>query len=183
MRAERLPSTARGTVVSINTSDGGVPKLPVSEARVTVNGLVGDRQRDRRYHGGPDRAVCLYSLEIIQALQAEGHPIGIGSAGENLTVSGVDWGLMVPGRRVRAGHVVLELTRYAHPCSNLEPYFRDGTFTRISQKVHPGSGRLYARVLEEGVVRTGDAVEMLDASSIGPHAERSIRPGGGTGIV
>ena len=70
---------------------------------------------------------------------------------------------MVPGRRVRAGDALLELTRYAPPCSNLEPYFRGGEFVRISQKVHPGSGRLYARVLEEGVVRPGDPVEILDA--------------------
>jgi MOSC domain-containing protein YiiM len=159
-------TSARGTVVSVNTSDGGVPKLPVNQARVTVNGLTGDRQRDRRYHGGPDRAVCLYSLEIIQSLQAEGHPMGIGSAGENLTVSGLDWGLMVPGRRVRAGEALLELTKYAHPCSNLEPYFRDGQFVRISQKAHPGFGRLYARVLEEGVVRPGDPVEALESPAI-----------------
>jgi MOSC domain-containing protein YiiM len=151
-----------GVVVSINTSDGGVPKLPVDECRIGTNGLAGDRQRDLRYHGGPGRAVCLYSLEIIQALQAEGHPIGIGSAGENLTLSGMDWPRMIPGRRVRVGTALLELTRYAHPCRNLLPYFRDGAFTRISQKVHPGSGRLYARVLEEGVVRPGDPVELWD---------------------
>jgi MOSC domain-containing protein YiiM len=151
-------------VVSINTSDGGVPKLPVSEGQVGVNGVAGDRQRDLRFHGGPNRAVCLYSLEVIHSLQAEGHPITVGSAGENLTLSGVDWDAMTPGRRVRVGAVLLELTKYAHPCSNLVPYFRDGEFTRISQKVHPGSGRLYARVLEEGVVRTGDPVDVLDAS-------------------
>jgi MOSC domain-containing protein YiiM len=139
-----------------------VPKLSVAECRVTVQGLVGDRQRDRRFHGGPKRAVCLYSLEIIQALQAEGHPIGIGSAGENLTVSGVDWNAMTPGRQVRVGPVLLELTNYAHPCSNLVPYFRDGGFLRISQKAHPASGRLYARVREEGVVRAGDPVEVLE---------------------
>ena len=157
-----IPSNRPGTVVSINTSNGGVPKRPVNEAQVTVNGVAGDRQRDLRYHGGPDRAVCLYSVEVIRALRAEGHPIDIGSAGENLTVSGVEWAAMVPGRRVRVGPVLLELTKYAHPCSNLVPYFRDGAFSRISQKVHPASGRLYARVLEEGVVRAGDAVEILE---------------------
>jgi MOSC domain-containing protein YiiM len=154
-----------GTVVSVNVSDGGVPKLPVPEARITENGLKGDRQQDRHFHGGPRRAVCLYSLEIIQALQAEGHPIGIGSAGENLTVSGVDWNSMTPGRQVRVGPVLLELTNYAHPCSNLVPYFRDGRFVRISQKVHPASGRLYAKVIAEGVVRTGDPVEILATPS------------------
>ena len=150
-----------GVLVSINISDGGVPKRPIQEGRVGVNGVAGDRQRDLRYHGGPGRAVCLYSLEIIQALQAEGHPIDIGSAGENLTLSGVDWDAMIPGRRVRVGAVLLELTRYAHPCSKLVPYFLDGEFTRISQKVHPGSSRLYSCVLEESVVRPGDPVEIL----------------------
>ena len=139
-----------------------MPKRPVAECRVTVNGLAGDRQRDRRFHGGPKRAVCLYSLEVIHSLQAEGHPIGVGSAGENLTVSGVDWDAVTPGRRVRVGPVLLELTNYAHPCRNLVPCFRDGDFVRISQKVHPASGRLYAKVLEEGVVRPGDPVEVLD---------------------
>jgi len=152
----------KGILVSVNTSDGGVPKHPVAECRIGVNGLAGDRQRDLRFHGGPGRAVCLYSVEVIQALRAEGHPIAIGSAGENLTLSGVDWDRVVPGKRVRVGGVLLELTRYAHPCSNLVPYFRDGAFTRISQKVHPGSGRVYARVLEEGVVRAGDPVEVLE---------------------
>jgi MOSC domain-containing protein YiiM len=153
---------SNGAVVSVNTSDGGVPKIPVMECRVTVNGLAGDRQRDRRFHGGPKRAVCLYSLEIIQSLQAEGHPIGIGSAGENLTVSGIDWSAMTPGRRVRVGPVLLELTNYAHPCRNLVPCFSDGDFVRISQKARPASGRLYAKVIEEGVVRPGDPVEVLD---------------------
>jgi len=156
---------AKGTLVSVNTSDGGVPKLPVPEGRVTVNGVKGDRQRNRHFHGGPNRAVCLYSLEIIRSLQAEGHSIDVGRAGENLTVSGVDWSTMTPGRRVRVGPVLLELTNYAHPCRNLVPYFRDGKFVRISQKVHPGSGRLYARVLEEGVIRAGDPVEILTSSS------------------
>ena len=152
-----------------------MPKLPVPECRVTVNGLTGDRQRDLRFHGGPSRAVCLYSLEVIRALQAEGHPIAIGSAGENLTVSGVEWTVMTPGRRVRVGPVLLELTNYALPCSNLVPYFRDGKFIRISQRVHPASGRLYARVLEEGVVRPGDSVEVLDSTAADP--SRSSVPG------
>jgi len=60
-------------VHSINVSPGGVPKLPVSEARITTLGLDGDSQRNRLYHGGPMRAVSLYSLERIEALNHEGH--------------------------------------------------------------------------------------------------------------
>ena len=64
---------------SINVSRGGVPKTSVFEALVTEHGVDGDRQHDLRHHGGPDRAVSLFSLELIQALQREGHPIAAGT--------------------------------------------------------------------------------------------------------
>ena len=35
-----------GRIVQINTSPGGVPKLPVETARVTRLGIEGDSQRD-----------------------------------------------------------------------------------------------------------------------------------------
>ena len=59
-----MPNSA-GRVESINTSRGGVPKTAVLEAQVTSEGIVGDVQRDLRYHGGPERAVSIYSLELI----------------------------------------------------------------------------------------------------------------------
>ncbi|MDE3050208.1 MAG: MOSC domain-containing protein, partial [Nitrospirota bacterium] len=84
-------------VHQINVSDGGVPKRPVREARVTERGLEGDRQRNLKVHGGPDRAVCLFSLELLERLQDEGHPIDAGSSGENLTLAGLEWELIRPG--------------------------------------------------------------------------------------
>ena len=48
-------------VYQINISDGGVPKLPVLEAKVSEQGLDGDRQRNLKLHGGPDRACGLFS--------------------------------------------------------------------------------------------------------------------------
>ena len=145
---------------SINVSNGGVPKLPRERCAVRARGLEGDRQRDLRYHGGPTRAVCLYSLELIRALQAEGHPIAAGAIGENFTVAGIPWDAMVPGATLEVGDVLVELTAYAGPCSNLVPYFLDGKFIRVSQKAHPGWSRLYARVLREGTVQLGDAVRI-----------------------
>ena len=143
----------------INISNGGVPKLPVPEARITVHGVVGDRQRSPKIHGGPDRAVCLFSLEVIEALRAEGHPIEPGSSGENLTLAGLDWAQLKPGDRLGIGETVrLEMVSYTAPCQNNAAWFKDGNYTRISHKRHPGWSRLYARVLTEGVARPGDAV-------------------------
>lgn len=147
-----------GTLVSINTSKGGVPKLPLPSCLVTVNGLKGDRQRDLEYHGGPDRAVCLFSEDLIAALRAEGHPISAGTIGENFTLKDVSWAEMVPGAAFDVGEVRIELTDYAAPCNNIAASFRDRRTGRVSQKAHPGWSRLYARVLKEGTVRVGDSV-------------------------
>ncbi|HEY3281719.1 MAG TPA: MOSC domain-containing protein [Armatimonadota bacterium] len=151
-------------IVGLQVSDGGVPKLPVEAAVVTPTGLVGDRQRNLVYHGGPERALCLYSLERIQSLQAEGHPIVPGAAGENVTLEGLDWSTVVPGRRYRLGaEVTIEITSYTTPCQNIAPSFAEGDYGRISQKTHPGDSRVYARVLRTGTVRVGDPVEAVEA--------------------
>lgn len=154
-----------GSVASINISDGGVPKQPVAEALITESGLEGDRQRDLRYHGGPDRAVVIYSLELIRALKCEGHPIKIGSAGENLTISGLDWRTIAPGVELRAGSAELVLTKYATPCYIIGASFLNGEIERISQKLHPGWSRVCARVLRPGMVYLGDPVQVISNSS------------------
>jgi MOSC domain-containing protein YiiM len=147
-------------VHSINVSDGGVPKLPRASAWVSANGVEGDRQRDLRFHGGPNRAVALYSLDLIRQLRAEGHSISPGSIGENLTLEGVDWSLMVPGARLQVGDAELELTSYTSPCQKIRASFIGEDFTRVSQKLHPGWSRVYAKVLNEGRVAVGDAVSV-----------------------
>jgi MOSC domain-containing protein YiiM len=149
----------QGRLESIQISNGGVPKRRVDgPIEVGFAGLAGDRQRDLRFHGGPDRAVCLFSHEIIQGLRGGGHPIDRGTTGENLTLSGVDWSLMQSGLKVFVGEVLLEITKAANPCRNIAPSFSDGDFSRISVKLHPGNGRMYARVLVPGTIRAGDPV-------------------------
>lgn len=152
-----------GRIVQVNVNPrGGVPKHAIAGTVITTQGVQGDKQRDRRFHGGPQRAVSLYALERIEALRAEGHPIAAGSTGENLTLAGVDWDALKVGDRLRVGDwVELEVTGYASPCSNIAASFADGAFKRMSHKLHPGWSRLYAKVLSEGEVRTGDLVEHL----------------------
>jgi MOSC domain-containing protein YiiM len=146
-----------GTVHSITVSNGGVPKRPRASAFITTHGLEGDRQRDLRHHGGPDRAVCLYSWDLLQQLQREGHPIVEGSIGENLALEGLDWSSIESGLRLQIGEAIVEITDTATPCRNIADSFA-GPFTRVSQKTRSGWSRWYARVLREGLVRTGDRV-------------------------
>lgn len=151
-----------GTIHQINVSPGGVPKRPIESARVTTLGLVGDDHRDKKGHGGPERALCFYSLEQIEALRAEGHPVEPGWLGENVTTAGIDLTTVQPGDRFILGESVLvEVTRFTTPCKNITESFKDGDFTRISHKLYPGWSRFYVRVLAEGVIRRGDPVRRL----------------------
>lgn len=154
--------SAVGRIVQISVSPGGVPKLPVEAARITTDGVEGDAQRDREHHGGPDRAVCVYSMDAIRALVGEGHVVAPGTLGENVTVEGLDWSRVEPGTRLRLGAgVLLEVTRYTSPCFNIKAAFVGGEFARVSQKRHPGWSRVYTRVLREGMIRTGDPAALV----------------------
>ena len=149
-----------GRVDAINLSRGGVPKQSVFEALVTLHGLDGDRQHDTRHHGGPDRAVVLYSVDVIHALQREGHQIAVGSTGENLTLAGVDWTRVTPGTELIVGGARLQIVKYVTPCTKIAAWFLDGRFQRIEQTLHPGWSRVAARVLGEGLVRVGDSATL-----------------------
>jgi MOSC domain-containing protein YiiM len=162
---KKLDNHLMGRVASLNVSNGGVPKRRVNGAQVSRLGLQKDAHDDTEGHGGPERAVCVYSLERIRALQAEGHPIDVGTAGENVTVEGIDWDQVVPGTRIRLGEqVLLEVASFTSPCKTIRESFIDGKFVRISQKLHPGWSRVYTRVLSEGEIHSGDPVEVSPAT-------------------
>ena len=148
-------------LVQINVSKGGVPKAPIHQAFVTTTGVAGDKQKNLKYHGGPERAVCLYSLERIMTLQREGHTIWPGATGENLTISGLRWEEILPGITLKIGNdLLLQVTSFAVPCHQISHWFNDGKSTRISQKLHPGWSRVYCKVLNEGEIRPGDFVHV-----------------------
>ena len=151
-----------GTIFQISASTGGVPKLPLDSAEIDATGITVDAQADRRNHGHPHQALCLYSLEIIEQLQGEGHFVYPGATGENITLAGIDWSQMLPGARLRLGsEVEIELSSYTAPCWKNARWFTDGDFNRMNQETHPGWSRIYARVVRGGHIDAGDAVEVL----------------------
>lgn len=159
------PNRESGQVAFLNISNGGVPKTPVLLARIDERGVAGDCQANLVFHGGRDRAVCLFSLERIDALRAEGHPITPGAIGENITTLGLPWDLVVPGVRLQVGDtVMLEITSYVPPCRKIRHALRDWKFSRVGQKHFPGWSRVYARVVGSGDVRPGDPVAILSGA-------------------
>ncbi len=151
-----------GRVFQVNLSPGGVPKLPVEQARVGLQGLDGDAHHHDHVHGGPHRAVCLLAIEAIERVQADGHAIEPGAVGENLTTAGIELSMLPVGTRLAVGsEVLLEISGPANPCDVIKHVFQRGKSGRISILLHPTDSRMYARVLAEGTVHEGDAIRVL----------------------
>jgi MOSC domain-containing protein YiiM len=147
-----------GRVESLQASDGGVPKMSLESAEIGPAGVIGDVQGNRRNHGRPWQAICLYSSDLIGLLRGEGHPIMAGGTGENLTVSGIDWARMRGGLTISIGDVVLRTSGPATPCRNIGDCFTERHWNRIDHVERPGWARWYASVLRGGTVVRGDSV-------------------------
>lgn len=156
---EQLKRSLSGRVFQINVSEGGVPKKSVDRCLVSVDGILEDSQMNKKLHGGRDRALCLYSLDLILKLVNEGHPIYSGALGENITFSGFKWDFLHPGTRLKIGKdIALQVTQFTSPCQSISDFFIDGRYDRISQKSNPGWSRVYAKVLQSGTIKIGDPV-------------------------
>ncbi len=155
-------------IVSVNVSPGGVPKRNVESAMIHEDGVEGDAHTSAG-HGGPNAAVCLYGVEAIARVAADGHRAFSGAFGENLTLEGIAMDSLAPGDRLafEPGGVLVELTQTTSPCKTIAQFFRDGDFSRILPAVHPADARWYARVLREGRVSVGDTVEVRRPNETG----------------
>jgi len=143
-----------GTLLQLNVSSGGMPKTPVLLARVTRAGVEGDRQRNKKYHGGPDRAVCLYSEELYAWLNAQGVKVSPGDIGENFTTGGIDLLSLSIGDRLKVGECLIEITNVRVPCRNLNKW-HPNLLTIIE-----GRSGWVAKAIEEGTVRPGDTIDV-----------------------
>ena len=156
-----------------------MPKLPVSSARVTRDGVAGDWQKNRKYHGGPDRAVCLFSEELYEWLRGQGvNNLVNGSIGENFTTRGIDLTSLRPGDRLRVGEqCVIQLTQVREPCRQLKKW--DARFPKL---ILGRSGWL-ARVAVEGEVKAGDRITRVKQSvrSVHPVIEELVYAANGSG--
>jgi MOSC domain-containing protein YiiM len=152
-----------GVVVGLHVNpNGGVPKHAVESILVHSEGCVGDKQNDRKHHGGPLRAVCLLERRVMELLQSAGHPIHPGSTGENILLDGLEEGAITIGSTLAVGDVVLAITGDAPPCKTIQASFIDGSFKQLSNKQTLGQTRWYASVVEQGTVHVGDKVRLLN---------------------
>lgn len=143
----------------------GIRKSGVGRAWVGTFGVRGDTVADTEAHGGRDQAVYVYSAEDYSWWEDElGRELPPGTFGDNVTLSGFGEEPLAIGDRFRVGAALIEVTAPRIPCSVFAKRMEEPQWVkRFRDAERPG---FYARVLEEGEVAAGDAVER--------------RPGGGT---
>jgi MOSC domain-containing protein YiiM len=151
---------AHGNVVQLNTSRGGVPKTPVDQLDVNFRGVAGDVQAHRQHHGRPWQALCLWSADVIDDFARASHPIRPGAAGENVTVTGVDWARVRPGVVLNVGTVQCEVVAFALPCAQNARWFLDGDFNQMHHRNGPVS-RVYALITCPGTIATQDELVVM----------------------
>jgi MOSC domain-containing protein YiiM len=139
----------------------GIFKGPVEgRLRLGALGFAGDEQADPRVHGGVEKAAYLYSADDYAWWAGElGHPVPPGEFGENVTVTGLSGAEVCVGDRLRVGDALVEVTGPREPCFKLGIRMCDHRFP--ARFLAAGRTGFYVRVLEEGDVGAGDAVERV----------------------
>jgi MOSC domain-containing protein YiiM len=161
-------------VVHRNVDDPGgsmgvtsIDKRPAdSEVVLTFTGLAGDMQQDRTVHGGPDKALYAYAAEdrLWWGEQIE-RDLNPGVFGENLVTRGVDVTGAVIGEVWQVGEVVVQVSMPREPCSTFQRWMQEPQWVkRFTEAGRPGA---YMRVLVEGVVRSGDLIEVTEVPDHG----------------
>src|SRR3989338_3171748 len=136
--------SAQSKVVSVNISEGGIPKTPVEKTYVYFSGLENDGHNHEK-HNNPMQAVCLQDIEQLEALRCEGYPLSAGSTGENLTVQNLHVNQLPLGTKLAfSSGVLLEISKIRKPCyvlDAIDPNLKDNIVGRCG---------MYAKVLREG---------------------------------
>ncbi len=165
--SERYPITglyaAQPSVLMPGGERSAILKQPLPHAVISQLGIVGDAQADRRFHGGPDKALHQFP-QTSYARIVERYPelAGLaipGSIGENFSCPDLNEHRVCIGDRWRLGTAEIEITQPRNPCTKIDSRYQcPGLATFIAREHLQG---WYWRVVQEGEVRPGDALTLI----------------------
>lgn len=164
----KVISTNTGESVEINyhgkIEKTGMYKYAVDQAIfLAKNDVVNDSVIDRRYHGGADKACYWYSEKHYEFWKEKFPHLewNYGMFGENLTISELDEGNIKIGDVFQIGNAKVQITQPRQPCYKLNYRFNCNSMVR--QFIDAGFPGIYIRVIEEGKVRKGDELILLES--------------------
>lgn len=142
----------------------GIFKKPVSgPVMVRAQNLEGDLQADLSVHGGPDKAVYVYSRKNIEYWREtlRRKDLGPGTFGENFTVDELTENEVAIGDELEIGTARFLITQPRLPCYKLGIALGSPGFPKVFH--HRGRNGFYLRVLQEGRIETGDAIQKIES--------------------
>jgi MOSC domain-containing protein YiiM len=127
-----------------------------------TTGLQGDRQADRKHHGGPWRAVLMYSADHYPLWREEWgrRELPPGAFGENLTVAGLTEEVVCLGDQFEVGEARLEVTSPRAPCHTLAQRHGIADLAVTIRRNHRHGW--YLRVVRPGWIEAGQEVILAD---------------------
>ncbi|PAD09805.1 MOSC domain-containing protein [Shouchella clausii] len=144
----------------------GIQKQQTEAVFLSKNGFESDDVADKKNHGGPDRAVCLYPYEHYAKWEEEfGNPLPPAAFGENVTVTNMLEKDVHIGDIFQLGEAIIQITQARNPCSTIDKH--TGFHSLLNRIVETGYTGYLARVLHEGIVRADGEVALLD-----PHPDK-----------
>ncbi len=145
----------------------GMCKEPVSQAiPVTSTGFAGDGIFNVKYHGGEDKAICVYPQQHLSHWsEVLGISLPNAPFGENLSLTETSEDKVHIGDIFRIGEVLVEISQPRQPCKTLAMRYNKADFVKIV--VQSGFTGWYLRVLEEGKIQQGDTCTLIEADAAG----------------
>ena len=127
-------------------------------------GFQGDEQADRRYHGGVEKAVCVYPVEHYAYWNEvlPGLELPQGAFGENLTTQGMMETTVCVGDVFELGEALVQVSQPRQPCWKLARRWRVKDLS--AQVERTGRTGFYFRVLRHGYARAGDGLVLKEQS-------------------
>lgn len=124
--------------------------------------LMGDGQADLVNHGGPDKAICVYSADHYAYWRdrLENPALPTGAFGENFTLEAVSESEICIGDIWKVGTVTVQVSQPRQPCWKLARRWRVKTLALEVQQT--GYTGWYFRVLQEGVVAPGSTLSLIE---------------------
>jgi MOSC domain-containing protein YiiM len=148
----------KSTRIGENRNPTGIYKHPVDHVAVDTLGVLGDTQADKRFHGGPEKALHQYALssyeKIIKRYPLLHKQAKPGAIGENLSATDMNEHNVCIGDIYKVGNVIIQVSSPRIPCWKIDAKFKQPALNQfISQ--HRLNGWYY-RVLQSGNISLED---------------------------
>ncbi|WP_136480535.1 MOSC domain-containing protein [Cognatitamlana onchidii] len=154
------PTTIFWNGKEINT---GIYKNPVNEPILLGSqGVQDDEIADRKVHGGEFKACYIFSADHYNYWKSLYPNLewNWGMFGENLTVSSLNEKELHIGDIYKIGKTLVQVTQPREPCFKFGVKFNNQNV--LNQFIDYGYSGTYVRILEEGYVKTGDKIELVE---------------------